>query len=210
MNWTVDEGTLAVTGTVIGTFDTSGVAPGEIAVRSGATIRRDDGLAAVVLNGGWLTNQGTVESSKVGDAAVEARGKATVANSGVIQSAGMAVRMSGDANVIENMGTVRGDGEAVVVHGQGNDLVNTGLIETPGTGTAVRVHGTSNTVSSDGLIQSGGIAVDLSGERNALITTGETEWRRRRCDRRTRKLTRKLRGHPGRRICGGSPGLRQR
>ena len=172
-DWTVDDGTLAIAGTVSGTVQTAegGTAP-VIAVRTEGTVVGSGAAPAVRLNGGAsLINDGAIS----GDAmALSVRGSDNrIDNLGTIGSAGPVVNLDGSVNVVNNRGTLQSGGDALTLRGGDNIVVNTGAIGATGAG--VVADGSLNHVSNAGTITSGDSAVRMRGAANQISTSGRVE-----------------------------------
>jgi uncharacterized protein with beta-barrel porin domain len=157
IDWTVDEGTLAVRNTVTGTIQTSaGAVNAHIAINRGATLGRNDNLApAALLNGGTtLTNEGLVSIEIVGATAIETHGAGNLlVNSGMVRGGVLGVLLDGAGNLFDNRASVFGWETGVRIEGTGNTLVNAGIIGgSSGSGVVLAGHG--NTVSNRGEIRS--------------------------------------------------------
>jgi uncharacterized protein with beta-barrel porin domain len=190
IDWTVDQGTLALDANVVGTIDTSvGAEVAGIAVRPGRTLRAEGDASPVILNGGAiLLNQGRIEAlNATGDQlAVQVLGAGnSVVNEGEIEAAGvggtrgLGVHVPGDSSRILNIGTVFNsgpEGAAVAVTGSGNDVTNIGLLQ--GQMTGLEIGGTGNRVQNSGEIRSlgasgqPGFGIHLWGDNGAIVNEG--------------------------------------
>jgi hypothetical protein len=176
VDWMVEDGTLAVGGSIHGTLATdsasAALAP-TIRVDVTGTVTQAGVASAVVLgDNGTLRNDGSIAA--VIGAAVDVTGHgARVVNTGQIASSGVAIALAGQGASLDNDGTIAGlgGGAAIVVGGGHVTLRNDGSISA-GAGGAVRATGDDVRVINDGQMASSGVVVNLSGQRALFDNSG--------------------------------------
>ena len=173
MDWTVEDGTLAIGGSLTGAISTQGTnlfSP-TVAVNATGLVTSLSSKPAVTLQtNGVLVNDGQI----AGITGVALSGlNGLVINNGSIVASGVGVLSSGSQNVIVNEGLISAGGTGVAL-ASGDVLANSGTI-TSATGLAVQGGNGIQAVTNSGVLTGGaGLAVDLGAGDDELTVEGNS------------------------------------
>ena len=186
IDWTVDEGTLAIASQLTGTIQTAAASSGAVIdVLADGEIRAGLGGPVVLDGTGTLVNRGVIEGTLVNGnpVSVLVRGHDNyVFNSGQITvhgpdtSPSVGIVLQGNDGLVLNTGVVRSDGpagSAIVLAGDANQVLNRGLLTSAGPAVSFEsAAGTGNTLQNlvGGVIESTGTLAIVGGAGDDHLT----------------------------------------